>query len=69
MTVIDILFWLMYTMKITIIIIKQKLLLFVGCRFHEEGEIGMIYFENTHKRISIHVFLISVAQANHDKRH
>ena len=57
MPVINIVFWLMYTIKITIIIIKQKLLLFVGGRCHNEGKIGMITFETTHKRLSIRVFL------------
>ena len=67
MTVIDIIFWLMYTMKITIIIINKKLLLFVGCRCHKEGKKGIIYFEVTHKRLSIHVLIKSVAQKNHGK--
>ena len=67
MQLIDIIFWLMYTMKITTIIIKQKLLLFVGCTCHEEGKIGIIYFETTHKRIYIHIFPKSVAQAKHEK--
>ena len=62
MPVINIIFWLVYTMKITMFYIHEKLLLFVGCRFHEEGERAMIYFETTHKRLYIHVFLTSLAQ-------
>ena len=50
----------MYTMKITIIYIYEKLQLFVGCRFHEEEKRGMIYFETTHKRLSIHEFLSEI---------
>ena len=42
---------------------QQKLLLFVGCRCHEEGKRWMIYFETTHKRLSIHVS----AQKKHGK--
>ena len=57
----------MYTMKITIIYIYGKLLLFFGGKFHEEGKIGIISFETAQKRLSIHVFLISVAQANYAK--
>ena len=52
----------MYTMKITMSYINEQHLLFVGCRCHEEGKIGMIYFETTHKRLSIYVFLTSLAQ-------
>ena len=63
MPVIDIIFLLMYTMKITLIIINQKILLFVGWWCPEEVKRVMIYFETKHKRISIHVFLISLAQA------
>ena len=54
-------------MKITIICIYEKLLLFVGGRCHEEGKRRMIYFETTHKRLSIHVFIEYVAQTKIDK--
>ena len=53
----------MYTMKTTIIIINQKLLMFVGCRFHKEEKV-VIYFETTHKILAIHAFLISVLTSN-----
>ena len=43
--VVDIIFWFMYTMKITMSCIYEKLLLFVGCRCHEKSKIGMISFE------------------------
>ena len=46
---------------------KQKLLLFVGFRCHKEENIGVIYFENTHKKVSIHIFLITIAQVNQEK--
>ena len=62
MPVSNIIFWLMYITKITIIYINEKLLLFVGGRCHEEGEGGMINFETTHKSISIHVFFICNSQ-------
>ena len=54
-------------MKITIIYIDEKLLLFVGGRCNEEGKRVMISFETTHKSIYIHVFLISEAQAKIEK--
>ena len=41
-------FWLMYTMKIFIISIRKKILLFVGCRCHEEWKGVLICFETTH---------------------
>ena len=34
--------------------------MFVGGRCHEEEKRGMIYFETTHKRLSIHVFLSKI---------
>ena len=46
MPVINIIFWLIYTMKTTIIHISEKLLLFVGFRCHEEGKRGIISFES-----------------------
>ena len=57
----------MYTMKITIIITNKELLLFVDCRCHEAGKIGMVYFETANKRISINEFLTSVEQENIEK--
>ena len=48
--------------------IYEKLLFFVGGIFHEEEKIGMVSFETTHKRLSIHVFLISLAQVYIEKR-
>ena len=38
--------------------------MFFGCRLNNEINKGMIYFETTPKRISIHVFIIYAAQAN-----
>ena len=64
MLVINIIFWLMYTIKTTITYINEKLLLFVGCRFHEKRKRGLVIFETSHKMISIHMFLTSIAQAN-----
>ena len=58
----------MYTMKSTIIITNKRPPLFVGCRCHKEENRGILYFENTHKKVSIHVFLITIAQENHEKR-
>ena len=43
---------------------NEKRLLFVVCRCHKEGKIGMISSENTHKMIFINVFLTSLAQPN-----
>ena len=54
-------------MKITIIYIDEKLLLFVCGIFHEEAKRGMISLETTHKRISIHVFITSVTQKKVEK--
>ena len=48
---------------------NEKRLLFVVCRCHKEGKIGMISSENTHKMIFINVFLIYVSQANIEKCH
>ena len=64
MKVINIIFWLMYTLKNTIIIINKKILLFVVCRFHKWGITRMIYFETKQKIISNNVFLISASQSN-----
>ena len=64
MQVINIIFLVMYTTEIDIIITNKKQLLFIVFIFHEEVKRGMISFENTHKSIYIHVFIISVAQKN-----
>ena len=52
----------MNTMKIIMIYVYEKLLLFVGCRCHEERKIVMVYFKNKQKRLSIHVFITSLSQ-------
>ena len=65
--IINIIFWLMYTTKITLFYMNEKLLLFVDFTCHGEGKIGMISFETTYKIISIHVFLTSASQANIEK--
>ena len=54
-------------MKITIIYIYEKLLLFFCGRFNEEAKRGMISLETTHKRLSIHVFLTTVTQSKMKK--
>ena len=67
MPVINIIICLMYTAKITIIITKQKTIIFDGQICHERGKIEMISYETTHKSLSIHVFLTSVAQSKINK--
>ena len=62
MQVINIIFLVMYTTEIDIIITNKKQLLFIVFIFHEEVKRGMISFETTHKRLSIHVFFICNSQ-------
>ena len=57
----------MYTMKITIMYIYEKLIFFVGDRCHEKGKIVMIYIETTHNRLSINVFLSAIHKKYHEK--
>ena len=44
-------------MKITIIYINEKLLLFVGCRCHEEGKKGMLSFESLNMHLCTHTYV------------
>ena len=60
-------FWLMYTMKTTIIYNNEKLLLFDCGRFHEEGKRVMVSFETTNIKRSNNVFLTYIAQEKHEK--
>ena len=57
MPVINIIFWLIYTMKISIIYINEKLLLYVGCRCHKEGKRGMIYFKSLNMHLFTHTYV------------